>query len=67
MMVRAVSAMPGPFCNNARIDPAFLRSRAQFYRDLANEETDREKAALYRELADAFERDADARESGAST
>lgn len=66
-MTAAVSAMSRASCDDAQLDPAYLRSRAQFYRDLADEETDREKAALYREVADAFERDADARESGAST
>jgi len=65
-MIAAVSPMSHAPCDDARLDPAYLRSRAQFYRDLADEETDREKAALYREVADAFDRDADARDSGTS-
>jgi hypothetical protein len=44
------------------INPAHLRSRPRYYCDLADEEPDREKAALYREIAEAFEKDADARE-----
>jgi hypothetical protein len=67
-MMAPVSAMGGgPSCKNVQIDPAFLRSRAWFYRDLADEETDNEKAELYREVADAFDRDADALDSDTSS
>jgi hypothetical protein len=65
-MAAAVLLMSDAPCDDAQLDPAYLRSRAQFYRDLADEETDREKGALYREVANAFNRDADARESGTS-
>ncbi len=56
-----------PLPRAPRANPGYLRSRAQFYRDLADEETDREKATLYQEIADAFDRDADARERDASS
>jgi hypothetical protein len=66
-MMAAVSAMSHASCDDAELYPAYLRSRARFFRDLADEETDREKAALYREVADDFDRDADARESGTNS
>jgi hypothetical protein len=46
------------------IDPDFLRERARFYREFADQETDPQKAALFRELTDAFDREADVRERG---
>jgi len=63
MIAAAASAPP----RITRIDPTYLRSQAQFFRDLADEETDREKAALYREVAEDFDRDADAIEHGTSS
>jgi hypothetical protein len=42
-------------------DPASLRARARHYRDLAIQEPDPDRAALFRELARAF--DLEAKES----
>ena len=47
------------------VDPAYLRLRAQIYRDLASEETDPDKALLYREIAAALDSEADSREHAA--
>ena len=67
MIAAAIQPMSHTPQDDARLNSAYLRSQARFYRDLADEETDREKAALYRELADDFDRDADACERGASS
>jgi len=44
------------------IDPAFLRQRAEYYRELADQEPRREIAVAYRRLAAALDMDAEARE-----
>jgi hypothetical protein len=45
---------------------AYYRSRAMRYRLLADQAGDTKLAALYRELASAFEREADRRDGGSS-
>jgi hypothetical protein len=44
------------------IDPTFLRMRAMHYRELADKADEPKLANLCRELAEGFERDAEARE-----
>jgi hypothetical protein len=44
------------------IDPAFLRARAQHYRKLAGQTTDARLASIYRELAKAFDAEAEKRD-----
>ncbi|MBV8776805.1 MAG: hypothetical protein JO032_05080 [Alphaproteobacteria bacterium] len=44
------------------LGPAYLRARAQHYRDLATHQRDRQRQRLFRELAASFEKDAARRE-----
>jgi hypothetical protein len=44
------------------IDPAFLRTRAGYYRQQASEATDADRAALFKRLAKVFDSSAGARE-----
>jgi hypothetical protein len=49
---------------DANITPAFLRSRARHYREMAEKGCDPKLAIVYRELAKAFDKEAEAKESG---
>lgn len=54
-----IAEVPQDFAN---VGPAYLRSRAQYYRELAEHETDRRRARLFRERAAVFDTDAACRE-----
>lgn len=41
-----------------QLDSAYLRSRAEHYREMAEAQTDSQMAAVFRELAASFDREA---------